>query len=78
MEKKVREEVGGRRRGPGERRRLRMKKSWNNRPARRGEGCRSTLGARFAWLHSAGDFNYFSAPLPLLLMSCMLRSPASD
>lgn len=41
-------------------------------------GCCSKLGVQFAWLHSAGDFNYFSASMPLLVMSCMLRSPASD
>ncbi len=42
------------------------------------KGCCCKLGVQFAWLHSAGDFNYFSALLPLLVMSCMLRSPASD
>ena len=42
------------------------------------KGCRGKLGEQFAWLHSTGDFNYFSAPLPLLVMSRMLRSPAPD
>lgn len=42
------------------------------------KGCCSKLGAQFAWLHSMGDFNYFSASLLLLVMSYMLRSPASD
>lgn len=42
------------------------------------KGCWGKLGEQFAWLHSAGDFNYFSASLPLLVMSRMLRSPAPD
>lgn len=33
---------------------------------------------QFAWFNSVGDFDYFSAWLPLLVMSCMLRPTASD
>lgn len=33
---------------------------------------------QFAWFNSAGDFDYFSARLPLLVMSCKLRPTASD
>lgn len=62
-----------------------MKREWGEKRRERiieqrevKRGCCSKLGVQFAWLHSAGDFNYFSASLPLLVMSCMLRSPASD
>lgn len=33
---------------------------------------------QFAWFNSAGDFDYFSAWLPLSVMSCMLQPTASD
>lgn len=33
---------------------------------------------QFAWFNSAGDFDYFSAWLPLLVMSCKLQPTASD
>lgn len=33
---------------------------------------------QFAWFNSAGDFDYFSAWLPLLVMSRMLQPTASD
>lgn len=33
---------------------------------------------QFAWFNSAGNFDYFSAWLALLVMSCMLQPTASD
>lgn len=42
------------------------------------KGCCNKLGVHFAWLHSAGDCNYFSASLALRVRSCMLQSTASD